>query len=127
MQQALKRVYDDDTDATAVCELLVDVDEGMQEWRYHHVKMVERTIGGRRGTGGSAGATYLRHARPAHLPRPVGGQDHGLGPPPVGQHAMKPRIQGVPTHWIPGSMASGTKVRPVPHLIPTRWWPAACW
>jgi len=60
MQQVLKQVYDDDTDATAVCELLVDLDEGMQEWRYHHVKMVERTIGGRRGTGGSAGATYLR-------------------------------------------------------------------
>jgi tryptophan 2,3-dioxygenase len=60
MQQVLKKVYDDDTDATAVCELLVDVDEGMQEWRYHHIKMVERTIGGQRGTGGSAGATYLR-------------------------------------------------------------------
>jgi len=60
MQQVLKQVYDDDTDATAVCELLVDLDEGMQEWRYHHVKMVERTIGGRRGTGGSAGAAYLR-------------------------------------------------------------------
>ena len=60
MQQVLKKVYDDDTDATAVCELLVDVDEGMQEWRYHHIKMVERTIGGRSGTGGSAGATYLR-------------------------------------------------------------------
>jgi tryptophan 2,3-dioxygenase len=60
VQQVLKKVYDDDTDATAVCELLVDLDEGMQEWRYHHVKMVERTIGGRQGTGGSAGATYLR-------------------------------------------------------------------
>ena len=60
MQQVLKKVYDDDTDATAVCELLVDLDEGMQEWRYHHVKMVERTIGGRQGTGGSAGAGYLR-------------------------------------------------------------------
>jgi tryptophan 2,3-dioxygenase len=67
MQQVLKKVYDDDTDATAVCELLVDLDEGIQEWRYHHVKMVERTIGGRPGTGGSAGATYLRAtvARPA--------------------------------------------------------------
>jgi tryptophan 2,3-dioxygenase len=67
MQQTLKKVYDDDTDATAVCELLVDLDEGMQEWRYRHVKMVERTIGGRSGTGGSAGATYLRTtvARPA--------------------------------------------------------------
>ena len=59
MQQVLKKVYDDDTDAAAVCELLVDLDEGMQEWRYRHVKMVERTIGGRPGTGGSAGATYL--------------------------------------------------------------------
>ena len=67
MQQVLRKVYQDDTDATAVCELLVDLDEGMQEWRYHHVKMVERTIGGRSGTGGSAGATYLRTtvARPA--------------------------------------------------------------
>ena len=55
MQQVLKKVYDDDTDATAVCELLVDLDEGIQEWRYRHVKMVERTIGGRSGTGGSAG------------------------------------------------------------------------
>ncbi len=60
LQQVLKKVYDDDTDATAVCELLVDLDEGMQEWRYHHIKMVERTIGARPGTGGSAGATYLR-------------------------------------------------------------------
>jgi tryptophan 2,3-dioxygenase len=67
MQQALKQVYDDDTDATAVCELLVDLDEGVQEWRYHHVKMVERTIGGGPGTGGSAGSAYLRStvARPA--------------------------------------------------------------
>jgi tryptophan 2,3-dioxygenase len=60
MQQVLKQVYDEDTDAAAVCELLVDLDEGIQEWRYRHVKMVERTIGGSRGTGGSAGATYLR-------------------------------------------------------------------
>jgi tryptophan 2,3-dioxygenase len=59
MQRLLKQVYEDDTDATAVCELLVDLDEGMQEWRYHHVKMVERTIGGKPGTGGSAGAAYL--------------------------------------------------------------------
>jgi tryptophan 2,3-dioxygenase len=59
MQHLLKKVYDDDTDATAVCELLVDLDEGMQEWRYHHVKMVQRTIGGKPGTGGSAGAAYL--------------------------------------------------------------------
>ena len=43
-----------------LCELLVDLDEGMQEWRYRHVKMVERTIGAKLGTGGSAGMAYLR-------------------------------------------------------------------
>jgi len=43
-----------------LCELLVDFDEGLQEWRYRHVKMVERTIGTKRGSGGSDGATYLR-------------------------------------------------------------------
>jgi tryptophan 2,3-dioxygenase len=32
----------------------------MQEWRYRHVKMVERTIGDKTGTGGSSGAAYLR-------------------------------------------------------------------
>jgi tryptophan 2,3-dioxygenase len=59
MQQVLKKVYEDDTDAAAVCELLVDLDEGLQEWRYRHIKMVQRTIGARHGTGGSAGADYL--------------------------------------------------------------------
>jgi tryptophan 2,3-dioxygenase len=58
-QQVLKQVYDDDAGAAAIAELLVDLDEGMQEWRYRHVKMVERTIGGQRGTGGSTGASYL--------------------------------------------------------------------
>jgi tryptophan 2,3-dioxygenase len=57
----LTAVYDDDESAAAeVCEALVDIDEGIQEWRYRHVKMVERIIGARRGTGGSAGAEYLR-------------------------------------------------------------------
>ena len=59
MQQVLKKVYDDDSGAAVVAELLVDLDEGMQEWRYRHVKMVERTIGGMGGTGGSTGAKYL--------------------------------------------------------------------
>ena len=42
-----------------VCERLVDLDEGLQEWRYRHVKMVQRTIGVKMGTGGSPGAKYL--------------------------------------------------------------------
>ncbi|HZC74121.1 MAG TPA: tryptophan 2,3-dioxygenase family protein [Jatrophihabitans sp.] len=57
----LSSTYADDEGAAAeVCEALVDIDEGIQEWRYRHVKMVERIIGARRGTGGSAGAKYLR-------------------------------------------------------------------
>ncbi|MCW2496031.1 tryptophan 2,3-dioxygenase family protein [Jatrophihabitans sp.] len=57
----LELVYADDTaPAAEVCEGLVDIDEGLQEWRYRHVKMVERIIGLKLGTGGSAGADYLR-------------------------------------------------------------------
>jgi len=43
-----------------LCERFVDLDEGFQEWRYRHVRMVERTIGARKGTGGSPGVSYLR-------------------------------------------------------------------
>ena len=56
----LLAVYRDDGEPAQVAERLVDLDEGMQEWRYRHVKMVERTIGSRPGTGGSPGAAYLR-------------------------------------------------------------------
>lgn len=56
----LERVYREDTVRALVCERMLDLDEGLQEWRYRHVKMVERTIGGQSGTGGSTGAQYLR-------------------------------------------------------------------
>ncbi|GGT79617.1 MULTISPECIES: tryptophan 2,3-dioxygenase [Actinomadura] len=61
VQKVLLAVYADESGPAAeVCEGLVDVDEGIQEWRYRHLKMVERTIGAKIGTGGSAGADYLR-------------------------------------------------------------------
>jgi tryptophan 2,3-dioxygenase len=60
VQRVLLAAYRDDGEPAQVAERLVDVDEGMQEWRYRHVKMVERTIGTRAGTGGSAGTAYLR-------------------------------------------------------------------
>ena len=60
VQRILLAVYRDDPKNAELCERLVDLDEGVQEWRYRHVKMVERTIGVKRGTGGSAGAAYLR-------------------------------------------------------------------
>jgi len=60
LQATLIEIYRSDPSTTQICELLVDFDEGFQEWRYRHVKMVERTIGERVGTGGSAGVHYLR-------------------------------------------------------------------
>ncbi|GKW41257.1 MULTISPECIES: tryptophan 2,3-dioxygenase family protein [Pectobacterium] len=39
---------------------LLDLDSLLQEWRYRHIKLVERTIGQRRGTGGSSGVDYLK-------------------------------------------------------------------
>jgi tryptophan 2,3-dioxygenase len=53
-------IYRNDPALSSLLERLVDLDEGFQEWRYRHVKMVERTIGTRGGTGGSEGAPYLR-------------------------------------------------------------------
>lgn len=59
VQNALIRVYQRDHQLSELCELLVDLDEGLQEWRYRHVKMVQRTIGAKMGSGGSSGAEYL--------------------------------------------------------------------
>jgi tryptophan 2,3-dioxygenase len=59
VQDVLVSVYRTDPTSAQVCERLVDIDEGVQEWRYRHVKMVERTIGSKPGTGGSEGVGYL--------------------------------------------------------------------
>jgi tryptophan 2,3-dioxygenase len=67
LQSILVDVYRRDPKNAELCERFVDLDEGIQEWRYRHVKMVERTIGAKPGTGGSTGAAYLRETigRPA--------------------------------------------------------------
>jgi tryptophan 2,3-dioxygenase len=67
VQAIVVEVYRRDTKNAELCERLVDLDEGVQEWRYRHAKMVERTIGAKPGTGGSTGAAYLRETvgRPA--------------------------------------------------------------
>jgi tryptophan 2,3-dioxygenase len=59
VQAVLLAVYRDDGEPAPVCERMVDLDEGVMEWRYRHVQMVRRTIGDKRGTGGSPGARYL--------------------------------------------------------------------
>lgn len=60
---ALKAIYmapEDNYDLYLMCEYLIEYDERFQYWRFGHVKMVERTIGSKKGTGGSPGAAYLR-------------------------------------------------------------------
>jgi tryptophan 2,3-dioxygenase len=60
VETAIVSTYQQDSEAAQLCERMVDLDEGIQEWRYRHVKMVERTIGHKPGTGGSMGAEYLK-------------------------------------------------------------------
>jgi tryptophan 2,3-dioxygenase len=68
LQQVLIDVYRRDPKNAEFCERLVDLDEGIQEWRYRHVKMVQRTIGMKPGTGGSSGAGYLQGTVRAAFP-----------------------------------------------------------
>ncbi|MEP6745981.1 MAG: tryptophan 2,3-dioxygenase family protein, partial [Gemmatimonadota bacterium] len=51
LRTALVNVYRTKPDLADLCERLVDLDEGLMEWRYRHVKMVQRTIGTKKGTG----------------------------------------------------------------------------
>jgi tryptophan 2,3-dioxygenase len=60
LQPQLVQLFRNSPDVAILLELMTDFDEGLQEWRYRHVKMVERTIGNKKGTGGSTGAEYLR-------------------------------------------------------------------
>ena len=43
-----------------VCERLTEFDELVVSWRLRHIQLVERIIGMRMGTGGSAGSSYLK-------------------------------------------------------------------
>lgn len=60
VQDELLRMYRDKPDFSVMLELLTDLDEGLQEWRYRHVKLAERTIGAKIGTGGSDGVQFLK-------------------------------------------------------------------
>ncbi len=60
IEDSLLSVYRTRPDVSLLLEELVDIDEGLQEWRYRHLKMVERTIGNKQGTGGSSGSGYLK-------------------------------------------------------------------
>lgn len=59
VRQALLDLHRKHHAAMSICELLVDIEVSLKEWRYRHVMMVERTIGTKTGSGGSSGVGYL--------------------------------------------------------------------
>lgn len=59
VRQVLRQVYRDEGVPAQIAERMVDLDGVFGEWRYRHVRMVQRMIGGKTGTGGSSGAEYL--------------------------------------------------------------------
>ncbi len=60
LREALYALTQRDRMVDIVIGHMLDLDEGLQEWRYRHIKMVERTIGDQVGTGGSSGVSYLK-------------------------------------------------------------------
>ena len=64
VETAWLSVYRDSTahwDLDELAEKLVDLEYRLQQWRFAHLKTVERIIGFKRGTGGSSGVGYLEH------------------------------------------------------------------
>jgi tryptophan 2,3-dioxygenase len=60
VQEGLFKLFTSQPELAILFELMMDFDEGQQEWRYRHVKLVERTIGNKSGTGGSLGVDFLK-------------------------------------------------------------------
>ncbi len=60
VEEGILRLYKNQPDLEILFELMTDFDEGFQEWRYRHIKLVERTIGSKHGTGGSLGVEFLK-------------------------------------------------------------------
>jgi tryptophan 2,3-dioxygenase len=60
VEAGVLRLYRTQPEMEILFELMTDFDEGFQEWRYRHIKLVERTIGSKTGTGGSPGVEFLK-------------------------------------------------------------------
>ena len=70
VRAAWRAVYSDTEnhwDLYELAEKLMDFEHNFQMWRYHHMKTVERIIGGKMGTGGSSGLPYLAQGLSAKL------------------------------------------------------------
>jgi tryptophan 2,3-dioxygenase len=60
VEEGILRFYKSQPDLEILFESMTDFDEGFQEWRYRHIKLVERSIGSKKGTGGSLGVEFLK-------------------------------------------------------------------
>jgi tryptophan 2,3-dioxygenase len=60
VEEGVLHLYKTQPDVEILFELMTDFDEGFQEWRYRHIKLVERSIGSKKGTGGSLGVEFLK-------------------------------------------------------------------
>ncbi|TGB02715.1 tryptophan 2,3-dioxygenase [Halobacillus salinus] len=63
VEAAWSKVYknvDQYWDLYQLAEKLVDIEDHLQQWRFRHMKTVERIIGHKKGTGGSSGVGYLK-------------------------------------------------------------------
>ena len=63
VRAVIRKIYEQPEshwDAYEMCEKLIDIDEQLALWRFRHVKVVQRVIGWKRGTGGTAGVDYLK-------------------------------------------------------------------
>jgi tryptophan 2,3-dioxygenase len=60
VEDGILHLYKTQPNLEILFELMTDFDEGLQEWRYRHIKLVERSIGSKRGTGGSLGVDFLK-------------------------------------------------------------------
>jgi tryptophan 2,3-dioxygenase len=60
VEEGILRLYKSQPEMEILFELMTDFDEGFQEWRYRHIKLVERSIGSKKGTGGSLGVEFLK-------------------------------------------------------------------
>ena len=122
---ALLAVYRDDGEPAQVAERLVDLDEGVQEWRYRHVKMVERTIGDKPGHRRVAGRRVPAHhavrARrsPTCGPSAASSDDRGWTTC-VARRTPWPRTTRA-SAWPSGCCSPATPTRPGPT------WPATAW
>jgi len=64
---AVYRQPDDQWDLYELAEKLVDIEDSFRQWRFRHLTTIERIIGFKRGTGGTAGAGYLRQVMEVQL------------------------------------------------------------